>query len=141
MNYTPFIPSWNMTEGEKNLMLLSAHLWDADARHLAANEPTYDQLEEVHACGTPACAIGHARALFKSSLNDRYVRIWRNASLIVAGEQLFELDYLADRRYAEWDELFSTLGCGYARSAREAAVYIRGFVRRKLAARNWQPLS
>lgn len=61
----PFVPSWDMSEGNKRLMLLSAHLEHADARHRKAREPLYDQRPAYHPCGTPACAGGHSDVMYE----------------------------------------------------------------------------
>lgn len=109
----PFIPSWDMAESDKRLMLLAAHLEHADERHAAKGEPLYDQSRAFHDCGTPACAGGHSDAMYANT------RL-RNAS---------------------WNELYDIFGTHYfdifgggrRRTSKQAATGIRKLVLRYAA--------
>lgn len=116
--FMPFVPSWDMSEPNKRLMLLSAHLETADDRHRDVGEQLYDQSRLTHDCGTPACASGHGAALFDFDNGD----CWEG--------DFFDLNGL------ETGTIFGTIGCGRARNAKQAAAYIRDFtLRRHFAAK------
>jgi hypothetical protein len=92
-----------------------AHILDtADAEHRKNGEPTYSQWCQFHLCGTPSCALGHYRA-----------RTERARSLAFYEEKEFGLSQ------AETEELFDCDGCGGAKTAKQAAKYIRKFIARK----------
>jgi len=108
-------------ECDINLLLLASILDDADARHIAAGEPTYDQTNWRHPCGTPACAIGHwnfhrtGRADPSDSDLERY-----------------RIEFGLDDE--QWAYLFG-FRPGYAKSATEEANRIRAFVSDRASAR------
>jgi hypothetical protein len=114
----------HIVTGNINLLLLADILDNADAKHIAAGEPTYDQTDWAHDCGTPACAIGHWQA-FKG----RRVRPENDDLNRCAHE--FSMDIGSD----EWAKLFGYKP-GYARSASEAAEKIRKFVTTRSAERS-----
>jgi hypothetical protein len=106
--------------GAKRLIKLAGILGRADALHKKRGEPGYAQERASHTCGTPACAGGH----------------W-NASINLSPDSIRKGSFYHDETFGlsserEWFELFGSTGCGDARTAREAASYIRGFVARKL---------
>lgn len=98
--------------GNRRLLELATYLDTADANHIAAGEPTYMQREWKHPCGTPACAEGHAFALFKDAPELKQ----------------HDMDLFLCVGSWEWLELFGIEGCDNAKSAAEAAAYIRAFV-------------
>jgi hypothetical protein len=106
--------------GAKRLIKLAGILGKADALHKKRGEPSYDQRHAGHACGTPACAGGH----WNVSIGLPPYAMGKGSFYI---NETFGLS--SDR---EWGELFGADGCGDAKTAREAASYIRGFVARKL---------
>ena len=93
---------------------LASILDTADEEHIVAGEPTYSQLRMQHACGSPACALGHWHAVHPE-----------HNEFLFAEEQVFEIS--AD----DWYELFDYRGCGGAQTSKEAAAYIRGFIARQ----------
>lgn len=120
-----FIPSWDMREEDKRLMLLAAHLEHADERHEERGEPTYWQGRAVHKCGTPACALGHSYAFYLAG-RERWTLPKRSAARMAYNACLFY-----GLNNTEWEELFGYVGCGNAQTAKQAAAYIRGFVMRR----------
>jgi hypothetical protein len=122
----PFVPSWDMIEGDKRLMLLSAHLERADDRHGERYEPRYNQRITMHDCGTPACALGHYAAMSGPTqrirvTNDRPYHPFVGATWDIIGAE-FQLTH------DETDTIFESSGCACAQSSREAAAFIRRFV-------------
>lgn len=93
---------------------LASILDTADEEHIAAGEPTYSQFRMRHACGSPACALGHWHAVHPE-----------HTKVLYDEEQVF--DITTD----DWYELFDCRGCGGAQTSKEAAAYIRGFIQRK----------
>lgn len=108
-------PQSTIEAGNINLLLLADILEDADERHMAAGEPTYDQTTWTHDCGTPACAIGHWLAHEGRPVprprEDDFPRL----------RALFAVDEL------QWARLFG-YRTGYERTARGEARLIREFV-------------
>lgn len=120
--------------GNRNLMKLAAILDKADAEHRKKGEPTYKQEAVAHGCGTPACAIGHWMAnvesqryeFFKLRENGGLYRFRSNRAfvdIIGLGERTFHLTE------EQSDDLFGSEGCDEAQTAKQAADYIRKFVR------------
>jgi hypothetical protein len=103
--------------GNRRLLKLASILDTADAEHRRRGEPTYDQRAFDHQCGTPACAYGHW--ISQSHVNRR----------LVLNEREAESEFAISPHEA--DELFSHRGCNYARTAKQAAKYIRKFVARR----------
>ncbi len=129
--------------GAQNLLRLADILDAADAGHRARGEPAYRQSAYRHACGTPACAIGHWVAAHPERWTYTHSRphegwpllsrlpIPRNPYLDTDAYRLSmeeEFCIHAD----EASELFGGFGCGGAKTGAEAATYIRKFVFRKL---------
>lgn len=116
--------------GERRLLKLAGILDEADAAHRAKKEPTYDQEQITHECGTPACAIGHwirhsrgrlmitehGVLLHREVFGAEGIRFVGSAEFRISGEQAIEL--------------FAHDGCGEAKTAKQAARYIRKFVKR-----------
>lgn len=116
--------------GERRLLKLADVLDLADERHRAKKEPTYDQGQITHDCGTPACAIGHwiphsrRRLIFTKEGVLFHAENFGIDGIRNAGHKEFRITY------DQSDELFSSHGCGGARTAKQAAKYIRRFVKR-----------
>ena len=109
----------SLAVGNRRLLKLADVLDTADAEHKRKGEPTYSQIYFNHSCGTPACALGHACAI---------------PAIRRAG--MSERDYLRSVEVfclsnGQWHELFDSFGCGEAKTAKQAARYIRAFVRRR----------
>jgi hypothetical protein len=86
----------------------------ADAEHRAKGEPTYCQEQLRHPCGTPACAAAH------------YAKHTRRVmSVLFKWESEFQISP------DEAVQLFASDGCGRAKTAKQAAKYIRKFIARK----------
>lgn len=127
-----------MKLGWKRLLKLADILDVADAEHRAKGEPRYRQSKFAHACGSPACALGHYAAH-----NRR--RGWRIGLTNVTGTQWALVHGQAigcaypsvlkefELTKPEAAELFAADGCSDARTAKQAAKYIRAFVKRKQA--------
>jgi hypothetical protein len=112
--------------GNERLLELAAILDVADAQHRQRKEPTYDQSVIVHDCGTPACAAGHWAASNPDRWEIRggctYLKGRSSMGAIPAMSNEFALSI------DEYEELFGSAGCNGARTAKQAAKYIRRFV-------------
>lgn len=121
-----------MKLGWKRLLKLADILDVADAEHRAKGEPTYFQAPVVHPCGAPACAIGHYAAAAASKqrgwgLSQFGVLRYGEPIGIFGSEVRAEFDInLTDAL-----NLFDANGCGGARTAKQAAKYIRKLVKSK----------
>lgn len=94
-------------------------------------------------CGTPACALGHycsRRDLQKAfKLGGNLVRLWpvdikQERAIGISDRAItehFGLSNDEDLLVSENEELFGPEGCGGAKTAKQAARYIRKFVARK----------
>jgi hypothetical protein len=115
--------------GARRLLKLATILDTADALHRKRGEPTYNQEDYAHSCGSPACALGHYAA------NTRGFKLDRQWYEYFREDKLFTWDCGADEEfglsYSEAMELFYYNGCGEAKTAKQAAKYIRSFVKRK----------
>jgi hypothetical protein len=116
--------------GNRRLSKLADILHVADEKHKKKGEQTYDQAMFMHICGAPACALGHWA-----------VANPRRWSLIFGGLPRLILDGEYPLRDAmkefcisedEYDELFLGAGCGNAQTAKQAAAYIRRFVKARM---------
>jgi nitrate reductase alpha subunit len=113
--------------GARRLLRLAKILDTADALHRKRGEPTYDQTREVNLdCETPACAWGHY-AFSSKALHKKYV---------LAKGSLAWVNYHDAKREFNLDDcdhvdIFGFNGCNRARTAKQAAKYIRSFVKRK----------
>jgi hypothetical protein len=116
--------------GNANLLKLADILDAADALHAERGEPSYDQTQFAHPCGTPACALGHWGHANPETWKFQSMGWWRH---INAGPNHHfdgaELDFALDA--CEASELFSMWGCAKAETAKAAADYIRAFVARR----------
>jgi hypothetical protein len=111
--------------GARRLLRLAKILDTADATHRKKGEPPYDQEAYKHPCGAPACAWGHYLAHSKTARTRFEIEdgnYW-GATLFAPAE--------FDISDEEACELFDSYGCGNARTAKQAAAYIRAFVKRK----------
>jgi len=115
------------------LRKLAKILFTADEKHSQNDEPEYDQGRYMWPCGTPACALGHWAAAnpkrwkLKRTGYSEKVPLLREKTTndpIEDAAKEFGLDY------NEVSELFDGDGCGWARTGREAAIYIENFIRR-----------
>lgn len=120
-----------MKLGWKRLLKLADILDVADAQHRKLREKTYSQLSFTHPCGTPACALGHY------ATNNRR-RGWsvEGGCVVYGGRMLTEYtkveqEFEVSRN--DCKELFSAEGCGNSKTAKQAAKYLRKFVKRKQA--------
>jgi hypothetical protein len=120
MNERTYTPE-EIRAGHENLLKLAAILDTADAEHEAKGEPTYDQVSFQHNCGTPACALGHWRAS-QGRTPDPYM-----GRTDYAEERVSKDDFAIVE--AEYEDLFGGAGCERAKTAKEAAAYIRSFVK------------
>ena len=102
--------------GVANLMLLADILETADSMHRAAGEPTYNPGIHEHDDGTPSCAIAHWFAYKGTTWLDYDV-----------GAEMDEFGLTPSQRL----ELFGARSCGGARTAQEAAAFIREFATKR----------
>jgi hypothetical protein len=117
--------------GERRLLTLAADLAVVDANYRAKKRPTYSQRTIKHDCGTPACAIGHwiRRARGRIVLSKDGVLTHKETLFTCEGVSAvgsIEFRITRDQAY----ELFGGIGCGGATTAKQAASYIRQFVKR-----------
>ncbi len=118
--------------GANRLLKLALILDTADKLHEKKGEPTYCQEQYRHFCGTPACALGHWAAA-----NPKRWTFDKLGFPFVARGLESGVHSAVDEfgiSYSEVVELFHSNGCGKAKTAKEAARYIRAFVKRKLKA-------
>jgi hypothetical protein len=118
--------------GLKRLLVLAGILDRADAAHRRRKEPAYDQTRVTHSCGTPACAGGHWDA------SPQGVAIGRRAGGSVYrtyGREVSVLPWTTVFALTDNEEysIFGHRGCGGARTAKDAAEFIRAFVKRARA--------
>jgi hypothetical protein len=89
----------------------------------------YDQQKLQHSCGTPACAWGH----YVFSLGERKRRQFLSTDMtgfaVIRGIDQADNEFMLS--WNEREELFGVSGCSNARTAKQAAKYIRAFVKRK----------
>ncbi len=115
--------------GARRLLKLASILDTADALHKKRGEPLYNQEDYVHSCGSPACALGHYAANTRGFTLDRawgeYCRKGLSFTWDCGAAKEFGLST------SEATELFYYNGCGEAKTAKQAAKYIRSFVKRK----------
>ncbi len=114
--------------GANRLLKLALILDTADALHKKKCEPRYDQNLYRHPCGTPACALGHWAAANPKRFTVTPFGIPLTATSY--GIETAVLEFGID--FDEVEELFDVYGCGGAKTAKQAARYIRAFVKRKL---------
>lgn len=110
------------------LLELADILERADDEHRARGEPTYRQAAWLHPCGTPACAGGHWAAAHPErwDFNTSGAPFLREHPLDTVSCAMHEFGI----SFLEALELFDLNGCGGAKTAKEAAAYIRKFVAR-----------
>lgn len=113
--------------GARRLLRLAKILDKADALHKKrGEEPYYQGAYEHHnlenGCATPACAWGHYAAATRR-LADWDSRVGTKLQTDICAE--FGLSG------AEESEIFNCSGCNGAETAKQAASYIRSFVKRK----------
>lgn len=120
--------------GNQRLRKLAGILDVADAEHARGGAPAYDQHRYWHRdCGAPACALGHWAAAHPY----RWIRVqdapsmWGCEGTLDSVTIEFALDPYDGRQALV---LFGGYGCNGARTAKEAALYLREFVTRRKAA-------
>ncbi len=113
----------------KRLKKLISILEAADDIHDKRKEPSYDQYSYMHSCGTPACALGHYVASNKRWVLINRIPFLKNGNKDLRQDTKDEFGITSD----ESDQLFGPTGCGRARTAKQAAWYIRQFLDEKLA--------
>lgn len=121
-------------KGMRNLLRLAEILDDADQMHRDDGEPKYDQSNYIHPCGTPACAMGHYALATEADFRiSPYGAGWwftnRSDGRILLIDDFAKSEFCLED-HESW-ELFSGSGCGNAKTAKQAAAYIRRFVDRK----------
>lgn len=112
---------------EQWLLELADILEVADEAHAEKSEPAYDQTFYAHSCGAPGCALSHwAVAHPDRWYASRYPvnRYHNSGSALTDSQEEFSLSFAQAR------ELFDYAGCGGAKTAKQAAAYIRSFVER-----------
>lgn len=117
----------------KELLLELADILDrADAEHEARGEPGYDQERFAHSCGTAACALGHWAAAHPErwSINPTRLTLHSRTCADALEGAKIEFGLAPSQVYV----LFDSDGCGGAKTAKQAADYIRAFVARDGAA-------
>jgi hypothetical protein len=77
----------------------------------------FDMSDYQFSCGAPACVLGHYAAATRKHI----------------GMFIFDSDDYFGVNSEEWFELFDSQGCGRAKTPKQAAKYIRQFVKRKEA--------
>lgn len=119
--------------GARRLLRLAKILDTADALHKKRGERPYYQGAIIHPCGTPACAIGHYAAhtpsRFRVNKRDESVSYLPSTILDDHEARIAQAEFGIS--FDEGIEVFGWSGCGKARTAKQAAKYIRSFVRRK----------
>lgn len=116
--------------GAKRLLKLAAILDKADAEHRKKGEPTYDQTNIRHTCGTPACALGHWAAATPTRFWLKPLLKYRPAPHLYGEWEIGEAEFGITQQEA--DIIFGPDGCNYATTAKQAARFIRKFVAKKL---------
>lgn len=117
----------DLTLGNQRLLQLAEILDTADERHIERGEPTYDQMMFDHHCGTPACAAGHWIAAHPER--------WDMSTCTLISEPFGLISDQLSKEFCvdefEYSELFGPDGCNNAKTAKDAADYIRSFVARR----------
>jgi hypothetical protein len=119
--YTPA----QIRTGNRRLLKLADILDVADALHRKRGEPGYDQERYTHPCGSPACALGHAytdAAFRRAGMRDP------RRTTPETDAEFFRVNVIDNFL------LFGDDGCNNARTAKQAARYIRAFVERRALA-------
>lgn len=107
---------------------LATILETADEEHAKKNEPGYRQMIYIHPCGSPGCALGHwavahpDRWIVNVDLERVVFRYAYGKSILSSTASEFGITD------DEAEELIGIAGCGDARTAKEAATYIRAFI-------------
>ena len=117
--------------GNDRLMALAEYLETADDEHARRGERPYDQGtiwhhrdingedfpegDERRGCGTPGCASGHASVLFEK---ERDYDINHEEPFFAMGDD-------------EYCNTFGSVGCNFAKSAKQASDYIKALVEQR----------
>lgn len=119
----------------KRLTTLAKVLEKPLLKKLRKSGRRYSQGAFSHPCGTPACALGNyahkSEGRFFFEERDRSFMHFNGTgptTSVFSGAQK-EFDITPD----EVEELFGGLGCGWARTRKQAAAYVRDFIARKEA--------
>lgn len=122
-------------EGNARLLELADILDGADEEHEKRKEPKYSQIHFVHRCGSAACALGHW-ALAKP---ERW-EVAYGVPRLIGSMYWVSADAESDAclefclSLKETNRLFGVWGCSCARTAKDAAKYIRAFANARIAA-------
>lgn len=119
--------------GAKRLLKLADILAVADKTHKQAGKPGYDQGNYAHHCGAPACALGHYAVHTPQRFKlDSYFGgvVDLNGNCVYDDSPQILKEFGIDEY--ESDNIFGGWGCGDAQTGKEAAKFIRAFVKRKL---------
>ncbi len=108
------------------LLELADILDQADAERLANGAPQFNMHFEQHDCGAPACAWGHY-AVSTPDRKAKFVKVNRYGANANYNDARIEFNLPR----LDWWELFDHDGCGGAKTAKQAADYIRAYVQRK----------
>ncbi len=112
---------------KRRLLRLASILDKADAEHKKRGEPRYLQKQFIHGCGAPACALGS----YAAATRRRWTFTYGCPQFKTEAESPFQ-DAAVEFGISldESLELFDGDGCGGAKTAKQAAAYIRKFVKR-----------
>lgn len=133
-------PAVKLPIGIRRLLQLAVVLDNTHAEQaLQPERPRYNQGKWTHPCGTPACSLGNwafanpARWVLTKRADPVHgliprlkVRAKRRGDALSDAQKDFKLDF------SEAYSLFSGSGCAGAKTAQEAANFVRLFVARKL---------
>lgn len=123
------------------LRALASMLYHEDRRRKQKQMPRYYQPSYTHPCGTPACAFG----TWAANNPERFTFIDRQIPLLqLPGDVRLHGMEAAMKEfglsYKHVDELFSSTGCNRAKTARQASLYIKGFIARHQKTKRRNPL-
>jgi hypothetical protein len=110
--------------GNKRLLELADILMKAHRKYMRRKtkmDGGYNQLKITHECGSPACAMGHYIAA--------HPRKWSKFIVEVRGINIGMKEFSLE--HGELNAIFGVDGCNRAHTAKDAAIYIREFVKQR----------
>lgn len=128
MRFRQTFTRFQIERGNRRLTKLANYLAELDADRVAKGLPPYKQAAFIHPCMTPACALGNY-----PSVNPRW-RLYHGAPALVrfsSGSSGLDASIEFSLTPTQQHRLFSVYGCGMAGTGKEAAAYIRRFVRNR----------